>query len=95
MVKYRNLDYLENELEAFNKIEEEKLRKAEKAMEKIRVEFEKQQINDFKAEDELDEGLLEPEEERTFTRNKNRDNSSNNNNKLSSHQERERVDEDS
>lgn len=71
------------------------MRKAEKAMEKIRVEFEKQQINDFKAEDELDEGLLEPEEERTFTRNKNRDNSSNNNNKLSSHQERERVDEDS
>ena len=64
-------------------------------MEKIRIEFEKQQINDFKAEDELDEGLLEPEEERTFTRNKNREGSSNANNKLSSHQERERVDEDS
>ena len=32
IVKYRNLDYLENELELFNKIEDEKLRKAKKAM---------------------------------------------------------------
>jgi hypothetical protein len=28
--KYRNLDYLEHELEAYNKIEEEKLKKAKK-----------------------------------------------------------------
>ena len=32
IVKYRNLDYLENELELFNKIDDEKLRKAKKAM---------------------------------------------------------------
>lgn len=44
--KYRNLDYLENELEAFNKIEEEKLKKAQKELKKIR---EKQKADEIKA----------------------------------------------
>lgn len=40
--KYRNLDYLENELEVYNKIEEEKLKKTKKNLEKLR----KQQQDD-------------------------------------------------
>lgn len=52
--KYRNLDYLENELEAFNRIEEEKLRKAQKELKKIRIKQEADEIKAFRAEDELD-----------------------------------------
>lgn len=34
--KYRNIDYLEHELEIYNKIEEDKLKKAKKELERIR-----------------------------------------------------------
>lgn len=64
--KYRNLDYLENELEVYNKIEEEKLRKTKKQLEKLRKQQQDAEIRDFKGEDELDP--LEPEGERVFTR---------------------------
>lgn len=65
--KYRNLDYLENELEAYNKIEDEKLKKTKKTLEKLRKQQQEDEIKAFKGENELD-GPLEPEEERVFTR---------------------------
>ena len=41
--KYRNLDYLESELETYNKMEEEKLKKTQKQLEKLRKQ---QQLRD-------------------------------------------------
>lgn len=52
--KYRNLDYLENELEAFNKIEEEKLKKAQKELKKIREKQKADEIKAFRGDEELD-----------------------------------------
>ena len=37
--KYRNTDYLEQELEKYNKIEQEKLDKAQKELKKMREKF--------------------------------------------------------
>jgi clusterin-associated protein 1 len=52
--KYRNLDYLESELEAFNRIEEEKFKKAQKELKKIREKQKADEIKAFRGDDELD-----------------------------------------
>lgn len=46
--KYRNIDYLEQELEKYNKAEEEKLVKAKKELEKIQKKVKDQEMKDFK-----------------------------------------------
>lgn len=66
--KYRNLDYLENELEAFNRIEEEKLRKAQKELKKIREKQKADEIKAFRGDEELDGQIEQEPEERVFTR---------------------------
>ena len=65
--KYRNLDYLESELETYNRIEEEKLKRSKKELEKIRKKQQEAEIREFKGEGEL-EHQLDQEEDRVFTR---------------------------
>lgn len=65
--KYRNIDYLENQLEKYNKIENEKQARAQRELELLQKKLQKEGIEKFKGMDELnDDGLLE--EERGFTR---------------------------
>lgn len=66
--KYRNIDYLEQELEKYNKTEEQKLKRAKDELLKIQKKIKEQEMKDFKRVEELDDGLLQPEEERGFTR---------------------------
>ena len=66
--KYRNLDYLESELETFNKIEEEKLKKAQKELRKIREKQKADEIKAFRGDEELDGQIEQEPEERVFTR---------------------------
>lgn len=59
--KYRNIDYLENELEKYNKIENDKQARAQKELELLQKKLQKEGIEKFKGMDELnDDALLEP-----------------------------------
>lgn len=59
--KYRNIDYLENELEKYNKIENDKQARAQKELKLLQKKLQKEGIEKFKGMDELnDDALLEP-----------------------------------
>jgi hypothetical protein len=45
---------LENELEIYNKIEDEKLKKTKKELEKMQKKVREQEMREFKGVDELD-----------------------------------------
>ena len=57
--KFRNLDYLEHQLDIFNKQEEEKLIESQKLLDKIKKTLQEEEKKILLGEGEIDEELLE------------------------------------
>ena len=64
--KYRNLDYLQHELDLYNKREEEKKEQSEKAISSIRMKIREEEMRILRGENEIDEAAVDEQVMRGF-----------------------------
>mmetsp|Transcript_3464 Transcript_3464/g.3809 ORF Transcript_3464/g.3809 Transcript_3464/m.3809 type:complete len:408 (-) Transcript_3464:146-1369(-) len=57
--KFRNLDYLEHELDLYSQAEEEKFLESQKALKRMQDRIKDEEMRELRGEQEIDEGLLE------------------------------------
>lgn len=57
--KFRNLNYLENELDVYNQLEEKKFIESQKAIERVRGKIKEEELKMLRGEREIDEAALD------------------------------------
>ncbi len=59
--KFRNIDYLENQLDLYNQMEQKKFNEAQLVREKMQAQLKEEEMKYLRGEQELDEDMVDAE----------------------------------
>ena len=59
--KFRNIDYLENQLDLYNQLEQKKFNEAQLVREKMQAQLKEEEMKYLRGEQELDEDMVDAE----------------------------------